>query len=169
MRSAASARSLKVSSSTPSIVIGPLFPIRCSNESRPDVDLGRERPVNRALVRDHDEARPLLVAQTSLELDVALDAIEHAALRLTIRAVCRMDLGVPKPHRDGLERPLLSTRVKRNRHRGACAKGGDEKAIRIRTRVRAAEPSGFVGQQRSSWRPTVICFAKRFALPWTTA
>src|SRR5688500_10786241 len=54
----------------------------CSLASRLDVDLGCERLVDGALVRDREEPRPLLFAEVAMELDVALDPVEHGALRL---------------------------------------------------------------------------------------
>ena len=49
----------------------------------------------------------LLRGQITMQLDVALDAIEHATLRITFRAVNGMDLRVPQPYGHCLQWPLL--------------------------------------------------------------
>src|SRR5687768_6611404 len=63
-----------------------------SGQARLDVDLGLERAVHRALVRDLQELRPLLAVQRPLELDRSLDAIDLADLRLALGTVLGVHL-----------------------------------------------------------------------------
>src|SRR5665213_1303017 len=115
-----------------------------SHEPRPDPDLGRERFVDGTLVRDLEEPRPLLLRQRSLELDVAIDAIEHPVLVLAVFAIRGVDLRVAQPHSDTLERPLLASGVERHCHRRARAEGGDQEVVGARPRVGPSRCHRFV-------------------------
>src|SRR5690606_22291290 len=88
-----------------------------------------------------------LVAQVSLELEVPLDAVELALLRLTLRAVDRVDLRVPQPDRHRFERPPLAPSVERYGHRRAGAEGGKQELVGGRSRLGSAELHRLVGDQ----------------------
>src|SRR5687768_17959731 len=60
---------------------------RGSGELGPDVDLGAQGPVHRALVGDRDQCLALIIAERADQLDAALDAIEEAVLGLAVGAV----------------------------------------------------------------------------------
>src|SRR6266545_4781537 len=52
-----------------------------------DVDLGGQRPVDGALVRDLEQPRALLVGERAEDLDNPLDAVDLPFLGLAVRAV----------------------------------------------------------------------------------
>src|SRR5712692_937144 len=109
-----------------------------SDQPRADVDLGDEGAVHRAAVGDLEQPLPLLGAERAGQADLPLDAIEHALLRLALRAVLGVDLRLLQPHRDPLERPLLAPRVHGDRHGGAGPQRGQQQVIGRGARVRPA-------------------------------
>ena len=70
-----------------------------------------------ASLGDLDQAGPLLTRQVADELEVPFDPVDPPFPGLALRAVGGVDLRVPKTNRDLLERPALSSRVQRDRHR----------------------------------------------------
>jgi hypothetical protein len=71
-----------------------------------DLDLGRQGPVNRALVGNVEQACSLTPVQRSKELDVTVDSVDHRVLGFAGLAVGRVYLRVPKAYSDSLEGPL---------------------------------------------------------------
>src|SRR3569832_770086 len=92
-----------------------------------------------------------------MQLDVALDAIEHAALRVALRAVDRMDLRVPQPYRHRFEWPLLAACIERHGHGRARAKRTGEKVVGTRTCVSPSERGGFVYHQTVASHGDFLC------------
>src|ERR1043166_6936701 len=115
--------------------------------ARADLDLGRERAVHGAALGDLDQPRLLLFAERALQLDLTLDAVELALLGLAVRAVLGVDLRVLEAHRDGLQRPLLASRVQRERHRRSGAERGQQQVVGIGAGAVTAVLDGLVGHQ----------------------
>src|SRR5262249_26869687 len=86
-------------------------------QARADVELRRQRPVHRASIRHLQEPRALLFVQRAADGYFPLDAIKHAFLGLALGAVDGVDLRVFELDRNTLERPLLASRIQRERHR----------------------------------------------------
>ena len=87
--------------------------------------------MHRAAVGDLHQPGLLLVAERALQRDLALDAVQLALLSLTLRAVLGVDLRVLQAHGDGLQRPLLASRVQRERHRRSGAEGGQQQIVGV--------------------------------------
>src|SRR5579862_592180 len=100
------------------------MPPTLRGQARANVDLGLQRPVDRALAGDLEELRSLLLRQRSRKLDVAVDSVAYPLSRLTVGTVCRVDLPMSEPDGHVLERPSLAARVERDGHRGARAEAG---------------------------------------------
>src|SRR5690606_39230933 len=127
--------------------LSPTNAVGSTNDLGAYVDLGGERPMHRAFVRDLEEAGELLVAQLSLELEIPFDAIQLTGLRFTLRAVDRVNFRVPQPDRHCFERPPLASSVERHGHRRAGAEGGEQEVVGGRSRLGSAELHGLVGDQ----------------------
>ena len=80
------------------------------------MNLRHQRPVHRALVRDVQQARPLIVAECAGQIHRTFDVIEPAFFGLARLTVGGVNLRVPEPHRHRLERPPLSSGVHRHGH-----------------------------------------------------
>ena len=87
---------------------------------------------------------PVVPGQRSRELHGPLHTIEPSCFRLALCAVGRVDSGVPEPNDHLLERPRLSSRVQRNRHRRSTAQRGEQEVVRSRTCISAAVRYRFV-------------------------
>jgi hypothetical protein len=72
--------------------------------------------VDRALIRNLQQPRPLINIKVSDELYITLDLIDHANVRFAILAVGRMYPRVPKANANSLQRPLLAPGVESNGH-----------------------------------------------------
>src|SRR6266852_4978038 len=93
-----------------------------SSEPRPNVDLRRERPMDRTLVGDLEEFAALLLRQLVGDRDLPLDPIEQALFGLTLGAVVGVDPRVTEANRYAGKRPPFPSRVQRDRHRRSGAK-----------------------------------------------
>src|SRR5512145_636587 len=71
-----------------------------SEEPAADVHLGRQRTMDRALLRDLQQPGAGVAVQPAGEDDLGVDPIEPARFRLALVAVSRVDLRVPEPHLD---------------------------------------------------------------------
>src|SRR5262249_7345338 len=87
------------------------------------------RLVNGALVGDLEQSCSLFVAQIPVQLDLSLDAIEHALFRLAVRAIDRVDPRVPQSYRDRIELPRLASRVHRQGHGRAGSESTQQEIV----------------------------------------
>ena len=65
---------------------------------RPDLDLVGERPVDRAHDGDLYEPLSLRLVEMPLQMDLAVDFVEHSRFRLAVLAVSCMNTSVAKPY-----------------------------------------------------------------------
>src|SRR5258708_27332794 len=75
---------------------------------RPNLDLRRQGAVDRALVGDLQQARPLAGIERAFEPDCPLDAVDHPVLALAGRAVGGVNPAMAEPDRDPVERQRLA-------------------------------------------------------------
>ena len=101
-----------------------------------------QRPVHRAFVGDLHEARPLLLAELALELDLAGDVVDLSSLRLAVGAVLRVDLVVPQPHDGALQWPLLALGVHAQGDHGTGTQRRGQEIVRGGACILAAEFEG---------------------------
>jgi len=87
-----------------------------SFKPRSDHNLRSQGPVDRALIRNLQQPRPLININVSDELYITLDLIDHANVRFAILAVGRMYPRVPNANANSLQRPLLAPGVESNGH-----------------------------------------------------
>src|SRR5262249_10509720 len=118
-----------------------------SNHAGLDVDLGRERTMDWALVGDLQQARALLVAERARELHVALDEVQQALFRFAGLTVRSVDFRMSKSHSYRLERPLLASCVHRHGHGRAASEGREQEFVRIGADIGPSERGGFVPGQ----------------------
>src|SRR5205823_3676325 len=117
------------------------------HEPRPNIDLRRERPMDRTLVGDLERLESLLLGEVPIKGDLALDPIEHALPGLTLGAVFRVNPRVAQPHRHARERPLCPSRIQRDGHGGSGAQRRQEQIIGSGTAIGATGGHGLVGDQ----------------------
>src|SRR2546427_11592158 len=101
-----------------------------SDESRPNVDLRGERPMDRTLVGDLEQPGPLLLRKLAGDGDLALDPIEHALLGFTFGAVVGVDPRMTEANRHACERPPFPSRIQRDRHGRSGAEACQEQLVR---------------------------------------
>ena len=120
---------------------------RDSDLARRDVNLRRQRAVNRALVRNFQEPRALFCRQRSGELDESLDLVEHSFLGLAFGTINRVNLRVPQRNGDSFQRPSLATRVHGHCHGRATSECGQQKIVGGRSRPGPSGGNRFIGRQ----------------------
>jgi hypothetical protein len=101
--------------------------------------------MNRALVGDVEQSRPVVAIEGFYQLDIALDSVDQSDPGLVALAVSRVHLRVPETHPHSLERPLLAPGVESDGHRCARPKCREQKIVGIRASVRAADRGWLVG------------------------
>ena len=79
-----------------------------SDRSRLNINLRFECAVNGAFVRDFEQPRPLFRIECPGEVNLPLDPVDLAFLRLAIPAIRRVDLRMSKIHRHTFERPFFA-------------------------------------------------------------
>jgi hypothetical protein len=72
-------------------------------------------------LRDLEQPSSLFWGEISEELKRPVDAIEPPGFRLALRAVHSMNPGMREANDHFLQRPTLSSRVQRDRHRRSTA------------------------------------------------
>src|SRR5882672_5717425 len=94
------------------------------------------------------EARLLLLAQVSFELNGALDAM-HVSFRsaCALKTITRMNSLLAQMHCHPFEWPAFSFRVQPGSHRDATAKRGQQQRVRIRARIFTAYFDGLIGDE----------------------
>src|SRR6266496_5589015 len=120
--------------------------------------------MDRALVRNLQQARPLFVAEHTREFDLAVDVVEPTFSRFAILAVGGVNLQMPKPHGYGLERPALASRIERQGHRGASSERCEQQVVRVRSGIRPSDGGGLVGHKPMSSDGNLLCEARRAAV-----
>ena len=103
--------------------------------------------MHRTHLSDFQESGSLFPIQPSRELKGPLHAIELACFRLALGTVGRMNPGMPQPHEHLRERPCLSSRVQRDRHRRSTAQCRKQEVVRSRAGIGAAVRDRFVRDQ----------------------
>src|SRR6267142_2493443 len=118
-----------------------------SGQPAADVDLGGERAMDRALAGDLQQSGPLLTVESPRESDLAVDPVEPALLRLALGAIDGVDLGVLQAYLDRLERPLLASRIQRERHRGSGSQRDEQVVVGRGAGIGPAGGRGLVSRQ----------------------
>ena len=106
---------------------------------------------------DLEQSSSLCRGQIAPELKSPFHAIEAAAFCLALSAVDRVNSGMPEANRDFLQRPLLSSRVQRDRHRRSTAECRKQQIVWRRTSISAAVRKWFVCQQTMRARRDLLC------------
>ncbi len=83
--------------------------------------------------------------ERAVQLDRALDPVEHPGLGFAVGAILGVNLGVAEPHHHALQGPLLAFGVKPQRHRGAGAQRHQKQLIGIGAGVLAARRRRLIG------------------------
>jgi hypothetical protein len=96
---------------------------------------------------DLEQPRSLSAIEIAVELQRPFHAIEPPGFRFALRAISRMNSGMRQTNGDTTQRPTLSSRVQRDRHRRSTTKGGQQKIVWCGTGIRAAMRDRFVGDQ----------------------
>lgn len=91
--------------------------------------------MNGALVSDRHKAGALSLVEEALQLDDALDVVEHSRLLGAFGAVLGVDAPVAQPHHNAIERPFLPRGIQAERHRGAGAEAHKQELVRPRAGV----------------------------------
>src|SRR5215831_21033571 len=94
---------------------------RPSNLPCPDINLRRERPVNRTSICNLEQSGTLFRRHVSIKLNVAFNPVDLALLGFALGTIGCVDFGVAKPHGHLAERPTFAPRIHGDRHRGARA------------------------------------------------
>ena len=100
--------------------------------------------MHRAHLGDLQQSGPLRLGQRPGELEGPIHSIQLSRFRFALGTVGRMNPGMPQPHHDLLERPCLSSRVQRDRHRRSTAQCRKQEVVRSRAGIGAAVRDRFV-------------------------
>jgi hypothetical protein len=119
--------------------------------------LARQRAMDRALVRNFKQARPLLVAERAHELHIALDLVDRTLFRLAFLAVDGIDRRMPKPNGHGLKRPAFASSEQRHGHRGAGSERREKKIVRIGSCIGASGRERLVAHEPMSSDCDLLC------------
>jgi len=103
--------------------------------------------MNGTLVRNLEQPFLLFRVELPHEVNLALDPVDFAFLRLAIPAIRRVNFRMTKIHRHALEWPLLRSRIQRNRHRCARTERGQQQIVRRRPRIFPAHLDWFIRRQ----------------------
>jgi len=133
-------------------------------EARLDHDLGPERAVDGAVIRDLQESMALLLRKRAAEVDLTLDPIETSRLVLALFAVSCMDLPVAKADGDALQRPIFPSRVHRERDRRAGAERRKQEVVRRGPAVRPSIRHRLVAEESMRSDRDLLCEAAAGAL-----
>src|SRR2546426_4123403 len=87
-----------------------------SDESRPNVDLRGERPMDRTLVGDLEQPAALRLRKLAGDRDLALDPIEHALCGFTFGAVVGVNPRMAQANRHTADRPPFPSRIRSEEH-----------------------------------------------------
>jgi len=93
---------------------------RSSRQRGPDLDLGVQGPVHRALVGDLEQPLSLGVGQVAVEFEFAAELVDVSARALAVGAVLRVNLAVADTHGHGLEIEILALGIQPERHTRAA-------------------------------------------------
>ena len=120
--------------------------------------------MNRTFGGDLHQLRMLFRGQRPGQFDFDVDPVEHAILRFAFFAVARMNTRMPQGNTDFVERPVISTRVKADRHGGANAKTRQQIIVRIGSSVAPACAGRFIGDKAMFTRNDLLSEAARTAV-----
>src|SRR4029077_1123749 len=123
----------------------PRSPLRLFH--RANVDLRCQRAVDRTFVGALEKPPPLLRVEGAAQGDRPIDAVEHALLRLAVRAVRSVNARVIEPDRHPLERQCFALGIEAKRHGGASSQSREQQIVRTRAAVEAADLEGLVGEK----------------------
>jgi hypothetical protein len=93
--------------------------------------------MDRTLVRNLQQSQFLHIGQRPREMNVPLDAVEHAFPGLAIGAIGGVNFRVPQLDGDVFERPGFSPSVHRHSHRSTRAERGKQQIVRRWPCIRA--------------------------------
>src|SRR6266550_3253821 len=127
-----------------------------SDESRPNVYLRRERPMDRTLVGDLEQPGALLLRKLAGDGDLALDPIEHALCGFTFGAVVGVNPRMAQANRHAADRPPFPSRIQRDRHGRSGAKARQEQVVRPEPPVGPSGGHRLVGDQAMTPRGDLL-------------
>src|SRR5947208_11506064 len=127
-----------------------------SDESRPNVDLRGERPMDRTLVGDLEQPDALLLRKLAGDRDLALDPIEHALCGFTFCAVVGVDPRMAQANRHAADWPPFPSRIQRDRHRRSGAEGCQQQIVRPEPPVGPSGGHRLVGDQARTPRGDLL-------------
>src|SRR2546425_9417957 len=127
-----------------------------SDESRPNVDLRRERPMNRTLVGDLEQPGALLLRKLAGDGDLALDPIEHALCGFTFGAVVGVNPRMAQANRHAADRPPFPSRIQRDRHGRSGAEARQQQVVRPEPPVGPSGGHRLVGDQAMTPRGDLL-------------
>src|SRR5918996_5146336 len=140
------------------------WPSSALGRARDYLCFARERLVDRTAFGDLQKAPALFVVERSLQLDLALDAVDLALLRLTVLTLLGVDPAVPETHDHPLERPALALDIHAQGHGAAAAEAREQIVIGARAGIIAADARGLVGAQHMAARAHDLGKASRASL-----
>src|SRR5690349_19881952 len=120
---------------------------RSSGQAALDAHLGGQCAVHRALVGDLPQSGALLGVQRAVEDQLDLDPVDAPLARLALGAIRRVDLGMRQADLDRGERPLLPSRIQRDRHRGSGSQRDEQIVVGRRAGVGPARRQWLVRRQ----------------------
>jgi hypothetical protein len=103
--------------------------------------------MHRAHLGDLQQSGSLRLVQCPGELEGPIHAIQLSCFRFALGTVGCMNPGMPQPDDDVLERPSLSSRVQRDRHRRSTAECRKQEVVRSWAGIGAAVRDRFVRGQ----------------------
>jgi hypothetical protein len=119
--------------------------------------------MNRTFVRDFQQFGSLLARQRTNQLNLALDPIDSAFSGFTLGTVGGMNLRMPKRNHYLLQRPTLSSRKQRDRHRRATAQRSQKQIVGRQARVCPAGVDRLVSRNLMPTSPN--CLGKSSCTP----